>query len=159
MSTRTWKDVQGLEDRYGVSSDGLVRSKPRILVPAATKKGGHLYVNIGGRKVYVHRLVAAAFIENPDDAPVVNHKNGDPKDNRAENLEWATYGENIAHGYRHNGRLHYSNIRVAFENEDGCGCVYPSMAAAARAFGVTRGAIRAAILSGGTCCGYRWKKL
>lgn len=156
---RTWKDIPGLEERYEVSSDGLVRAKPRILSPAATKKGGHFYVNIGGRKVYVHRLVAAAFLENTGGLPVVNHKNGNPKDNRIENLEWATHGENIAHGYRSNGRLHYSSTRVAFENEDGCGVVYPSMAAAARAFGVTRGAIRSAIMNGGTCCGYKWKKL
>ena len=51
------------------------------------------------RSVQVHRLVAQAFIPNPDNKPEVNHKNLGPADNRVDNLEWATRRENAKHAY------------------------------------------------------------
>jgi len=159
--TRIWKDVPGHESRYEVSNDGLVRTKPRILKPYPSKNGGHLQITLTGRtRTYVHRIVASAFIQNPDGKPVVNHKNGDPSDNRLENLEWVTSGENVAHGYRENGRVHYSNVRVGAVNSNGAiELQFNSMAEAAKSFGVSRGAIRSALLRRGLCCGYEWVKL
>lgn len=67
------------------------------------------HVNIhyydGEKYVYktetIHRLMAYAYIENPDNKTVVNHKNGDKLDNDLENLEWCTYSENSIHAYKH----------------------------------------------------------
>lgn len=116
-----WKDVIGFEDLYEVSNFGNVRSKYRI-VYQLHKDGGqarHIYkgkmlkpqFNPNGYAIIdlhrsgtitrclVHRLVALSFIENPDGKPCINHKDADPKNNRAENLEWCTQSENIQYAY------------------------------------------------------------
>lgn len=158
--SRIWKDVVGLEDRYEVSNDGLVRTKPRVLKAFAAPKGGHLQINLGSqRRTYVHRLVAEAFLGGLQAGLVVNHKNGVPGDNRVENLEWVTCGENIAHGYRSNGRSHYSRAPVAaFDAAGDVVARYASITDAAKAHGVAKGAIGAAIRRGGTSAGFRWAK-
>lgn len=108
MEMEGWREVVGYEGRYRVSDCGRVYSirRNKFLVPEQ-HWAGHLKVDLckGGvcKKLFVHRLVAIAFIPNPDDSPMVNHRNGNQIDNRLENLEWMTCGENNAHaryGYR-----------------------------------------------------------
>lgn len=158
--TRIWKDVVGAEDRYEISDDGLVRRKAYLLTPSPNVKTGHMSVALGGqRRAYVHRLVAEAFLPNVESKRCVNHKNGRPSDNRLENVEWCTHGENIAHGYRSNGRVHYSNVRVRAISPDGeIVATYPSMTAASVAIGLTKGAVRSALIRGGTCGGFYWQR-
>lgn len=155
-----WKDIEGTDGKYEVSTDGRVRRKAYELKPYPLREG-HLTVTLaGGRRALVHRLVAEAFIDNPGNKLCVNHKNGQPADNNLSNLEWATHGENIAHGYRSNGRIHYSNVAVIGINpEDGeVAHEFASGENAAKYFGITRGAIFAAIRSGGKCKGFYWKR-
>jgi hypothetical protein len=154
-----WRPVKGLEDAYEVSNNGLVRRKAYLLKSVVTPKGGHLQINLGlHRRTYVHRLVAEAFLDEPEKKKIwVNHKNGNPTDNRVENLEWCTPGENIAHGYRHNGRINYNSRTVVAINGSGEVLMeFKSMADAAKHIGVTSGAIRSAVTRGGKCGGYLW---
>lgn len=91
---------------YPVGADGTIYSKvsPTKALRPVTKAGGYLglHLRVNGRDVNakLHRVVAEAFIPNPENKPQVNHKDGDKTNNRVTNLEWATSGENLRHAHR-----------------------------------------------------------
>jgi len=153
---RQWRDVPGLEDRYEVSNDGLVRSKPLVLKQVKTKDG-YWQVNIGGGTKYVHRLVAQAFLENTDSKRVVNHINGDRQDSRSINLEWTTHAENNAYTYRMGRQPPGQLPIVALAIDGSVAHRFASLRAASRYLCVTVASIRSAIDRKGTSCGYRWR--
>lgn len=100
-----WKDVIGYEGLYQVSNKGNLRSfhkgKCKLLSLCVGKHGYvvALLHNKNGRKhVRVHRLVAQAFIPNPNNLPYINHKNEIKTDNCVENLEWCTAEYNVNYG-------------------------------------------------------------
>jgi hypothetical protein len=102
-----WRPVVGYEGRYEVSNYGEVKSliykgnlRDKIL-KSHYDKDGYLITSLGRSKtVKIHRLVAEAFISNPENKPCVDHINKIRNDNRAENLQWATISENNTKGYK-----------------------------------------------------------
>ena len=120
MEKEIWKDIQGYEGLYQVSNCGRVKSVKRtawsglnggcyvavhgrILKPSHNGQG-YLFVNLsqdGKEKQYlIHRLVGQAFIPNPNNLPIINHKDENPKNNNVDNLEWCTQKYNINYGTR-----------------------------------------------------------
>lgn len=97
-----WKDIEGYEDLYQVSNMGRVRSLRRNIILRQGIRNGYervvLSTNNIPKKYSVHRLVAHAFIPNPDNLPQVNHKDENRTNNCADNLEWCTQEYNINYG-------------------------------------------------------------
>lgn len=133
---RRFMPVRGFEQFYEVTDDGRVRAHARRwatgnhgncvrIEPARWLKlqrarNGYLVVNLKAhgkaKTMLVHRLVAEAFIPNPDGLPHVNHRNLRRHDNRAANLEWSSAGDNKRHSAsaaRTRGRFAYTHPRAA----------------------------------------------
>lgn len=100
-----WKDIEGYEGCYQVSNLGRVKSlkfgKEKILTPTINSRGYyHTCLRKDGRSdtVYIHRIVAKAFLPNPDNLPLINHKDEDKTNNRVDNLEWCSVYYNLHYG-------------------------------------------------------------
>lgn len=176
-----WKDVVGYEDLYEVSNFGNVRSLYRVRKNGVLTKreepyyphqhschSGHLaiwlYKNGASRKWLVHRLVAIAFLPNPDNLQFINHKDEKPYNNHVENLEWCTTAYNNSYGTvrcrMSNTLLNRSDLSMPILRVSSNGDIreYPSMQEAVRENHLPQSNIwKCCNGKRRTCGGYAWR--
>lgn len=166
-----WKDIKGYEGLYQVSDKGQVRRFYKDRYPKMLKNrpsANYYTVSLSNKCVKktfaVHRLVAETFLDKPEGATEVNHKDGNKLNNRVENLEWVTQRENIRHAMEVLGNCPYGKKPRAVKCFDPWSGVlineYRSVSDAARSLG--KASARTAITQ---CCqgtansayGYKWQ--
>lgn len=144
-----WRDVKGYEGLYQVSNFGRVKSlnyNRKGIKKIMQAKSGSVYFTIclwskGVRKVQtVHRLVAEAFIPNPNNLEQINHIDGNKKNNVVSNLEWVTRSENAVHSAyvlgKSPGNWSRKKVRCVETGE-----VFDSQILAAKAYHTSQGAV------------------
>lgn len=166
-----WKDIQNYEGLYQVSNLGRIKSfrkstKHRwedeyILKPSLANNGYcqvTLYDNTVRHKFLVHRLVAEAFLPNPNGYPQVNHKDENPLNNAANNLEWCTAEYNNAYGTARVRITEAQSHPVEQLSVDGrVIAIYRSASIACQIIGVKKSSLGYALRKGTNCKGYFWK--
>lgn len=158
-----WRDVVGYEGLYQVSNLGRVKgvarkvnrnghmvSVPERFLNQNDNTNGYLRVSLSKsnhvKQVFVHRLVAEAFVDNPEGYKYIDHLDNDRHNNKPDNLVWCTQSENIAAAYSR-GRRKYVPMskeararvtkKIAKPVVRSDGKIYPSVTSAARDLGVT----------------------
>ena len=177
-----WKEIPGFDGRYMVSSIGRVASlsfpitagrlhysrKPHLLKPTRFANGYYgvnlTYDKNRFKRINVHRLVAEAFLPNPEHLPHINHKDEDKSNNSVDNLEWCTeaYNVNYGTGIERSAKTRIATFcnckKVAKLNDDGEVIkIYDGLTYAAKDINRDYSAISSSIKRGGKCAGYFWK--
>lgn len=167
-----WKPIAGYEGHYEVSNLGNIKSlnkrhKGNLLAPQRNHKG-YLRVNLwknNKKKIrMIHRLVAEAFLLNPNNYKQINHKDGNKENNCITNLEWCTAKHNMEHAYKsglNKGTRNHprkSKPIDMFSKDGKLLCTFPSMKEAERQTGAFRSSIYACCRGKvNTAGGYHWK--
>lgn len=174
-----WKDIVGYEGFYEVSNTGKVRGVERIKTSSLCNQHGTVTIKPKLRKpiivnkyysvnlskygkikhLRVHRLVAEAFLENPNSLPQINHKDENKLNNCVENLEWCSCRYNQNYGSRKTKRLHTKTKKISqYDLENNFIKTYYSLSEASRQIKISRQAIsKCALGKLKTCGGYKWK--
>ena len=118
-----WKDIEGYEEQYEISSFGRIRNKHTQQILKGDKNSiGYRRVWLNSpvkKRFFVHRLVAYHFVDGYREELVVNHKDGNKQNNKAENLEWVSRSENDLHAFKLGLRKVYpSQFRKKIESFD-----------------------------------------
>lgn len=155
-----WKVIPDTDEQYLISSYGRLFSvKSNKVLKTYLRPTGYInahYVACGREvNIGVHRLVAQAFLPNPDNMPQVNHIDGDKTNNKVDNLEWVSSKENVKHAIEHGL---FGRMRSVIRSD---GTVFPSVMQATKAVGGKSSSCIVAVCnhrkSRHTAYGYSWE--
>lgn len=159
-----WRPIRGWEGKYYVSNMGRIRNRNGLILRPEVTKQGYLRVKLKNRghvlHARVHRLVAEAFVPNPEGKPCINHINEHKDDNRAENLVWCTVAENNAYGEGAKIRLLHTKQTQGMRikaTRNGRTFYFLTIRDAAKAIGGASTSIRYALKHGNEYRGYLWQ--
>ena len=133
-----WKKIKN-RSNYSVNENGEIRNdiSGKIKSAYVCKGNGYYYVDLWEnnkcKKMQLHRIIAEAFIPNPEDKPTVDHVDGDRKNNRIDNLRWATYSEQNSRFNTHGVR----SEKIYAEKKNGEKIYFNQISEAAKYFGCT----------------------
>ncbi len=128
FSGEEWRKIEGHEN-YSASTFGRIRNDRNGYILRPLNPTGYCTVSLDKKGCYIHRIIAGTFLPNPDNKPMVNHKDGNRRNNRVSNLEWATQSENIQHAVKTG--LHKRAIPLAvYQNKKFIGTFTSELAAA-----------------------------
>lgn len=157
MDVNEWRPLTNMPE-FSVNAYGRIcRTETLREIKTYTNSRGYKIVTLNKKVKRVHRLVAEAFLENPEGKEIVNHKDGNTINNNVENLEWTTASENQQHRHK---VLHQSTKPRPVEKWTQGNTlvqVYKSVREAERMNGLTAYSLRDYIRRGALCQGYRYK--
>ena len=154
-----WKDIVGYENLYQVSNLGNVKTvKQNKILKQHISAFGYLRCrmrkNNKTKKIVVHRLVAKAFIPNPENKPCVDHIDTNKQNNNVKNLRWVTYSENMKNPITIKAMNTYKYKKVCcLEN----GEIFNSISEASKKIGAKPSALSAALRLNHKCKGFTFK--
>lgn len=183
-----WKPIEGYENIYEISSFGRIKSckriikykngvehhsKEHIIKPFLSKGYNRIRLckNNTQKRFLVHRLVAKAFIPNPNNYTIINHIDSNRRNNNVNNLEWCTQSHNIKEAYRVGRKIYTEKNREAFKLAHKACCkrvwqldndkvkikIFDSCYDAERELGLTRGCIYQALKNNNKSGGFYWQ--
>lgn len=161
MEKEQWKVITGY-DNYEVSTEGNVRNvKTGRILKSRDNDGGYLFVSLykngKGKNFKVHRLVANAFIPNPNNYDTVDHINHNRHDNRVENLRWLPLKENQSDGGKVTGQKYTKKVKCINQKTKEVK-IFDSITQASKILGLSQGNI-VEVCKGKrkSCGGYTWE--
>lgn len=164
------KVILGYENRYFIDEHGTIKNKLGKILKPQINMGGYYQICLSKnnhKKYYtIHRLIAQAFIPNPENKPCINHIDGNKLNNNLNNLEWCTYSENNKHAWA-NGLAtlnDWQKSSLSYGRElkrkpviNDKGIIYKSAKHASLELNLNEAAVAKSIGRKGKCAGYFWR--
>ena len=157
MREDEWRPLRDMPE-FSVNAYGRIcRTETLQELKTYTNSRGYKIVTLNKKVKRVHRLVAEAFLENPEGKEIVNHKDGDTANNQVENLEWTTASENMAHRYQVLKERNLPRPVNKYDRNGNLVQTYKSLREAERQNGLTKDSLRDYIRRGALLHGWLYK--